>query len=158
MANIQWSRTERRNAKAATKLLEPDVSVYGCVRGRAKARVTGGVIAAIVVFAVAFLVALSQGFLLLPGVIMAVLLYGLLRPLRPVLITDRGVAIFECSAITDRPKKALVKVSAATLDRARPAGGGSKVEIAVGPEVVHLKKADFDRLAAAARQALPLAA
>ncbi len=86
------------------------------------------------------------------------LLYGLLRPLRPVLITDRGVAIFECGVITDRPRKALVKVSAAMLDRARVVGGGSKVEIAVGPEVVQVRHKDFDRLTSAARHAVPLAA
>jgi len=137
--------------KAARRLLGPGVVVYGYARGRAKAQVTGGVLVALGLFFLAFTVALYAGVLLFPGLLLFLIVYGLLCPPRPMVVTDRGVALLAGSVVTDRPSKILARRPSSILAEATVVGNGSKVEMTIGSHVVRFKKTEFDRLTAAAR-------
>jgi hypothetical protein len=135
-----------KRASKAAKLLPPGTTVRALAQGSGHFRITTPAIVILVVFGIAFLYALSRGFIIIPGVLVIFGVWGECRPGRDLLATDRGLAVMHRSKLTGRTNKVIALLPPAPLYAGTPRG---PVELVLGPEQIKLTRKEFDRLAAA---------
>jgi hypothetical protein len=150
MAFEPSARSRKKAAASAARLLDPDVVVREYVVGRAHARMTSGATVALVVFAVAFVVALLAGQLILPGALLLLIIYNSVVPPRGIVVADHGLALFARSFWNGRPSKVLALLPFTALDPYKTQVKGSKVTISLANDQVTLSRKEFERLTASA--------
>ena len=140
------NRRQRKAMRSAQGLLGPQ-PVLAYVTGRANARMTDaawwtlGIFATVFVFVLVVLHAV-----VFPGVVLALFVYGSVRPHRGVAVTPAGVVVFQYSGLRGKPSAALAIFPFAVLwpPYGQPAGRGMRVPL--GPDVVTLTGRDHGRL------------
>jgi len=135
-----------KRATKAAKQLPPGTKVRTLVQGSGHFRMTTTSAVLLGVFAVAFVVLLSRGIIIFPGLLLIAVVWGEIRPRRDLVATDQGLAILHRSPWTGSPKKVIVLLPPAPLYAGTT---GGTVELELGPERITLKRKEFDRLAAA---------
>jgi hypothetical protein len=141
---------QRRALEATRELLGAGTEVRRIATGRAHARMTNGVWALIGVFGAAFLfVLIVLHAVLIPGVLLVLILYGMVRPGRAVAVTDGAVLVLTLSGWNGKPNGILETLAPGSLRQGiRPANGG-KVNVQLGSDLISLKRPDLEALVAA---------
>jgi hypothetical protein len=144
--------TRKKHAQQAIGLLPPGTALRGYVVGRAHARVTNEAIIGGVIFAVAFIVALMLGYVLIPGALLALYVFHQTRPPRAVAITDQGLAVLGRSMWNSKPNKVVALLPPARIGPASPSGS---VTVELGPERITFTNKEMRMLADATASMAP---
>jgi hypothetical protein len=145
---------KRRGLEATKALLGPATNVRAYAFGRAHARMTNGAWGLIAIFGTAFVVVLiALQTILIPGVLLVLVLYGMVRPRRGVAVTDDGVVVMALSGWNGTPRHVIDTQPHAALRAGIRGANGSKVNVQLGSDLITLKRADFESLLAAAPDA-----
>jgi hypothetical protein len=147
-------RTRAKGTQSAQALLPPGTVVRDYVIGRANPRLATGAIVALSIFGCAFLVALAFGTILVPGGLLLIYVIHAVRPPRPVVVADQGIAVFEKSFLNGRPTKALAMLPASVWPDI--GSTGQAVTLDAGPERVSFSRREAERLRAALAQPHPV--
>jgi hypothetical protein len=134
-----------QHASVAATLLPPDCHLHDYIVGRGHARMTGRAIGITAAFAVAAVVALQFGVVLIPGVVLIFIVFNEIRPPRGIALTDQGATVMSRTFWTGRPAKRLGSIVPVT---ATPSGSLSST-IEIGEERVTLSTRELARFALA---------
>jgi len=154
MAFEPSKRSRRNGTRAAQRLLGPDVVIREIGFGRAHARLTTSAIALVSIFVVAFIVALALGVVLIPGGLLLIVVLGLIRPPRAVVVTDHGTALLNRGIGTGRPTKVLALLAHDALPPPSALVSGIRA-VPLGPDRVSFSRKEIERLTTAASLAGP---
>jgi hypothetical protein len=144
------TRQQRRGQDAVRKLLGPESEVLTFAFGRAHARMTNGAWVMIAIFGTAFVIVLvALKTILVPGVLLVWILYNMIRPRRGVAVTSSGVAVTELSGWSGAPKRVRETLPPGALQVGIRNATGSKVDVQLGADLITVKRAGFEALAAA---------
>jgi hypothetical protein len=135
---------QRKGVAAATKVLGSAADVRAYATGRANARLSTGawwIIAATAAAVLAALVFLHT--VIIPGFLVAYILYDAIRPRRGVAVTASGVSELKLSGLNGQPKSVLAAVDHTALSDARIVRKGNKVTVSFGAEAVDVRDRDF---------------
>jgi hypothetical protein len=142
------SAAQRRAMAAAHTLLGAEVRAYAAGRAEARmSRAAGWTIGITAGIWLAALVVLHV--ILLPGALVCLVLYDMIRPRRGVAVTDAGVAELSLRGLNAMPKSAIAVVGPDALSNPE-IREGSKVGLRFPEEVVTMHERDFAWLVAAA--------
>ena len=151
MSAATLSRSQGRGIKATSKLLGVEVVAYAL--GRAHARLPRWVVVTMIVFGTLFVAGIAFAHVVIyPGALLLVAFAYGIRPLRAVAVAENSVVVMSKSAWNG--KHSVLGVF--PLEILRPIeepSSGARMKLAVGPDVVTLRRKDFDRLLAAAQSA-----
>ena len=134
------------------KVLPPGTQLRNYVVGRAHARLSTGAIVGMAVFALAFVVALLAGYIILPGGLFLIYVVYAVRPPRGVAVSEQGLAVLARSFWTGRPNKVLALLPPAPM--ASPTASGS-VTVELGAERITFSRNEFRVLAEATAGMVP---
>ncbi len=141
------NKTRERHGQMALKLLPTGTTLRDYVVGRANARVSRGVVAAVTAFLVVFVVdALVRGVLVFPGVLICYFVFRYTWPLRGIAVSDQGVALMDRSFVHARPSRVITVLAPAELHISE---SKYRKRVAIGAEVVTLRGEDCRRWAQA---------
>jgi hypothetical protein len=153
MSTATVSRSQTRGIKATSKMLGSNAEVAAYALGRAHARMPRWVVVTMLTFGALFVLAIVLAHTVIyPGALLLVALAYGIRPLRAVAVAQGSLVVMSRSAWSG--KHSLLGVM--PLENLRPledAKTGGRVKVALGPDVVSLRRKDFDRLMAAAEVA-----
>jgi len=116
------SSARKKHAQQAIKLLPQGTTIRAYVIGRAHARISNEAIIGGVIFAVAFIVALMLGYILIPGGLLALYVFHQTRPPRSVAVSDQGLAVLGRSLWNGRPNKVVALLPPVRIGPAAPSG------------------------------------
>ena len=138
-----------RATEAAGKLLGT-TGVRAFAFGRAHARMTNGAWWLIAIFGAAFVVVLvALKTILIPGVVLVWILFGMVRPRRGVAVTGEGVTVMALSGWNGKPTRVIETLSSSALRTGIRGARGNKVDAQLGADLITLRRSDFAQLAAA---------
>ncbi len=145
------SETRRRKALGAMgPLLAPGVSVRAYAVGRANARMTTAVTYVIAgLLLVLVVVAVLTGHVYLPGLLVFVLFFPVIKPGRGVAVLDAVVVVVSVKAMTGKPRAVLGELAPAVLLPPHIHWVAKRaVQIPLGPDIVKFRARDYERLTA----------
>ena len=142
----------KKHAQQAITLLPPGTTMRAYVIGRAHARITNEAIIGGVIFAVAFIVALMLGYILIPGGLLALYVFHQTRPPRGVAVTDQGLAVLGRNLWNSRPNKVIALLPPARIGPAAPSGS---VVVQLGTERITFTNKELRMLADATASMAP---
>jgi hypothetical protein len=152
--STMWASAPRPTRGAAKKgydkavALVPGVMVYDYVTGRGHARWARGPIVVTSLFAIAFLVALAFGYVLIPGILILIYVPMATRPPRGVIIGTQYLIVVALRVDNWQPRKVLERVP---LNMAlAPVSYSGKAKVQLGSERIAFRRRDYDRLVASA--------
>jgi Protein of unknown function (DUF2510) len=148
------SRSKRKKLAQARKIAGPstEVAAYGSGIGHSRAPRTLLYIA--IGYVVAFLAfRILLGRLLFPGILVLVVVYYLIRPLRGVAVTPVGILVMHESMVNGQPTKVLYFAPRDAigsfdehLERRR------HVKVKIGPELIRIKRNVYESLLVAVQR------
>jgi hypothetical protein len=145
---------QRRELRDAGKALGMRGEVYAFALGRANARWSAGAQWIIALFGTAFIVVLmTLHVILIPGFLVAYLLYDSVRPRRGLAVTTAGIVELRLRALNGRPESVIGSTDHGALNHARVEQVSGRESVRVGDELVSVKKRELERLRAAAASA-----
>ncbi len=145
---------QRRELRDAGKALGMRGDVYAFALGRANARWSSGAKWIVGLFGAAFvLVFMTLHVILIPGFLVAYLLYDSVRPRRGLAVTTAGIAELRLRALNGRPESVIASTDHGALNPARVEHVSGRESVRVGGELVSVKKRELERLRAAAASA-----
>jgi hypothetical protein len=141
------TRQQRRGQEAVQKLLGPGDEVMAFAFGRAHARMTNGAWTLIAIFGAAFVIVLvTLKTILIPGVLLIWILYGMVRPRRGVAVTRSGIVVTALSGWNGVPTHVTQTLPPGALRAGIRNATGNKVDVQLGAELITLKRPDFEAL------------
>jgi len=140
------SKRARDKGTAAAAALLPGANIRAYAVGRAHARISGRLILIAAFYLAVFVVAAAFGYLLIPGVPMAFVLYSELRPLRAVVVSDRGIAVMARSFWNGRPNAVLAVLPLAPFFSPE---SPASVTLPLGSDQITFNRDEINRLARA---------
>jgi hypothetical protein len=145
------TRQQRRGQDAVGKLLGPGTEVLTFAFGRAHARMTNGAWVLIAIFGTAFVIVLvAIKTVLIPGVLLILILFNMVRPRRGVAVTSSGIVVTELSGWNGSPRGVMETLPSGALRAGIRNATGSKVDVQLGADLITVKRSDFEALVAAA--------
>jgi hypothetical protein len=146
----EMTRQQRKGQEWVQKLLGPGEEVSSFAFGRAHARMTSGAWSLIAIFGTLFVIVLvALKTILLPGVLLIWILYGMVRPRRGVAVARSGIVVAALSGWNGAPKHLTAVLPPDALRSGIRNATGSKVDVQLGDDLITLKRQDFESLLAA---------
>ena len=155
-ANPRLTSRQRRDLSAARKVMGEEAGVRAFAAGRANARWSAGARWSVGIFVAVFAGALVLlHVVLIPGALLGLIFYDMVRPRRGVAVTATGVVELKLGTMNGRPTSVLATTSHGVLVESHTGPVEGKREVRFGAERVALRDRDLRTLQVAIPVSVP---
>ena len=143
-----WTHSKRKKLASARKLVGPSMEVVAYGSGKGHTRGTKTLLCLGIAYVVAFIaVQIVLGRFLIPGVLLILVVYYLIRPLRGIAITPFGVLVMHESMANGQPTQVLFVAPRDALGAFdEHLEGRGHVRVQIGPELIRVKRDVYESL------------
>jgi hypothetical protein len=142
------TRSQRKKLGSARKVVGASTEIVGYWSGKGHTRAAKALLYLGIGYAVAFVaVQILLGRFLIPGVLLIVAVYYLVRPLRGIAVTPVGVLVLHESMMNGQPSRVLFVAPPGALGPLDEHLEGKRhVRVQIGSELIRLKRDDYQSL------------